>query len=84
MIYRISCSPDNIHIATAGSDKTVKIWTLDDLKLVKTLRGHTDMVKSVAYSKIDNILISGSRDTFIRVWDTIKFSCLKTLEGHNK
>ena len=36
---------------------------------VKTLRGHTSFVHSVAYSPQGNLLASGSYDETIRIWD---------------
>ena len=46
----------------------------------KVLEGHIDYVNSV-FAK-DNLIISGSGDKTIKIWDINSGSCLKTLEGH--
>ena len=46
----------------------------------KVLEGHTDCVNSVAIK--DNLIISGSWDKTIRIWELDSGKCLKTLEGH--
>ena len=48
----------------------------------KVLEGHTNCVNSVAIK--DNLIISGSRDDTIRIWDIDSGKCLKTLEDHIK
>jgi WD40 repeat protein len=41
---------------------------------VKTYRGHTDWVTSVAFSKDGAFLVSGGGDRVIKVWD-IRLAC---------
>ena len=47
---------------------------------VLVLEGHTTYVIS-AFAK-DNLIISGSVDKTIKIWDINSGECLKTLEGH--
>ena len=46
------------------------------------LEGHTDNVRSVAFSPDGHTLASGSRDETIRLWDVNTGELLKTLTGH--
>ena len=46
----------------------------------KVLEGHTDWLRSVFVK--DNLIISGSCDKTIKIWDINTGICLKTLEGH--
>jgi WD40 repeat protein len=48
---------------------------------IKTLSGHTSYVLSLAVLP-DGSLASGSSDTKIKIWDTIKGIEIKTLSGH--
>ena len=48
---------------------TVKIYDLASRKVLRTLIGHSDMVNCIAFSPLENILISGSSDTTIKLWD---------------
>ncbi len=47
---------------------------------VKVLEGHTNSVWSVGIK--DNLIISGSYDKTIKIWDIESGKCIKTLEGH--
>jgi F-box and WD-40 domain protein CDC4 len=47
-----------------------------------SLRGHTQSVRAVAGH--GNIVVSGSYDNDVRVWDLTDFSCKLNLEGHNQ
>ena len=47
-----------------------------------SLRGHTDDVRSVAFSPDGQTLASGSDDNTIRLWDANTGELIETLEGH--
>ena len=48
----------------------------------KTLTGHTDTVKSVAFSHYGKYIASGSKDRTIRIWDVETGNSIKILQGH--
>ena len=60
---------DGRWIASAGEDSTVKVWDSHTGTLVRSFRGHTGLVSSVAFSPDGRRLISGSRDHTVKVWD---------------
>ena len=63
-------SPDDGRwVASAGEDSTVKVWDSHTGKLVRSFRGHTGLVSSVAFSPDGRRLVSGSRDHTVKVWD---------------
>lgn len=69
-------------IASASSDKTIRLW---DLKLggkFTTLQGHGDAVNGVAFSADDTLLASGSGDKTIRLWDVAANETRAVLQGH--
>jgi len=47
-----------------------------------TLVGHTDEVRSVAFSPDSCSIVSGSDDKTIRIWDAESGELRTTLEGH--
>src|ERR1700676_1143729 len=51
-------------------------------KLRDTLKGHTDIVSSVAFSPDGKTLASGSRDNTIKLWDVQQGKERATLSGH--
>lgn len=54
-------------LATAGSDNLIHIWNMESMQLVGSMKGHTGTVTSLTYAQ--RTLISGSYDTFVRVWN---------------
>jgi WD40 repeat protein len=63
---------DGRWVASAGEDSTVRIWDSHAGKLVRSFRGHTGLVSSVAFSPDGRLLVSGSRDHTVKVWDVSK------------
>ena len=51
------------------SDKAMRVYTLADGKLVKTLSGHGAAVTAVEFSRDNAKLLSGSADGRLRAWD---------------
>ncbi|BBM82966.1 beta-propeller domain-containing protein [Candidatus Uabimicrobium amorphum] len=50
---------------------------------IKILRGHEDIATSVAMNAKQNIIVSGSWDRSVRVWDSESGRCFMTLKGHS-
>ena len=59
-------SPDGAMLATAGADKTVRLWGVATGQLKQTLQGHTQRVMFVAYSPDGDTLASASSDQTAR------------------
>jgi WD40 repeat protein len=50
----------------------VKIWDSHTGELVLSFRGHKGLVSSLAFSPDGRLLVSGSRDFTVKVWDVSK------------
>ncbi len=46
----VAISKDDRYIISGSSDFTIKIWESDNGNLIRTLIGHSDEVKCVAFS----------------------------------
>ncbi|HUG93766.1 MAG TPA: hypothetical protein VML55_23255 [Planctomycetaceae bacterium] len=70
-VYTVAFSPDDDGkwIASGGEDSAVKIWDSHAGTFVRNFRGHTGLVSSLAFSPDGRRLVSGSRDTTVKVWD---------------
>lgn len=73
-------STSNI-IVSGSDDNTLKVWSSETGRCLRTLYGHTGGVWSSQLSP-DNIVISGSTDRTLRVWNALNGQCLHTLYGH--
>ncbi len=59
-------SPDGKRLASASHDRTVKVWDAGTGQETLTLKGHTDVVTSVAFSPDGNRLGSASADGTVK------------------
>ncbi|KAH8594887.1 putative WD-repeat protein [Bisporella sp. PMI_857] len=50
---------------------------------LQTLEGHLGSVNSVAFSPDGKLVVSGSYDGTVRLWDAVTGAALQTLEGHS-
>jgi U3 small nucleolar RNA-associated protein 13 len=83
--------------ASASQDKTVKIWSVEEGEVQGVLRGHRRGVWSVRFAPKDTptitgesgstagkgLILTGSGDKTIKVWNLSDYSCVRTFEGHS-
>lgn len=70
-------------MASASFDKKIKLWCGRTGKFLATLNGHVGAVYQVAWSPDSNYLVSGSKDSTVKLWsmkNMKKAQC--TLPGH--
>lgn len=60
---------DGMHAVSGHESGKIRVWSLAQPSLVKTLEGHTDEVKSLAtIPRLPQIFLSGSADGTARTW----------------
>jgi WD40 repeat protein len=82
-IRSVAFSPDGTLVASASDNTTIELWNVGDATLVRTLKGHTDVVWSVAFSPDGTLLASGSADGAVKLWQVEDGSLVRTLRGHS-
>jgi len=82
LINEVTLSPDGRRIASAGRDRTVRIWDANTGANLMTLRGHEQDVYTVSFSPDGRRVVSAGKDRTIRVWDADGGKELMTLRGH--
>uniref|UniRef100_A0A803LLA4 Katanin p80 WD40 repeat-containing subunit B1 homolog n=1 Tax=Chenopodium quinoa TaxID=63459 RepID=A0A803LLA4_CHEQI len=80
-----SLSFDSTEVLVLGgaSSGTVKLWDLEEAKMVRTLTGHRSNCTSVEFHPFGEFFASGSADTDLKIWDIRKKGCIHTYKGHN-
>lgn len=83
-ILKCLLSPDVQHLATASSDKTVKIWELDGFNLKRQLVGHQKWIWDCVFSVDAAYLVTASSDSTARLWDLSSGEAIRIYTGHHK
>ncbi|WP_233787929.1 AAA-like domain-containing protein, partial [Dulcicalothrix desertica] len=81
-VYSVAISADGKTLASAGADKTIKLWNISTGKIISTLSGHTAIVNSVAISADGKTLASAGADKTIKLWNISTGKLISTLSGH--
>ncbi len=79
----IAFSPDGYILATASTDRTIKLWSANTGHLLQTLQGHTIWVWAIAFHPHGHTLASASYDQTIKLWNVTTGECLQTLQEHS-
>ncbi|KOR33027.1 hypothetical protein TI05_03575 [Achromatium sp. WMS3] len=88
-IFAMALAPDGRTLAVGGwLDKdrdirhSIRLQNLATGRIFGLLRGHTNVVLSLAFSPDGGYLVSGSFDKTARIWDLQQQRLLHTLNGH--
>lgn len=96
-VQSVAFSPNGQILASSSWDFKVKLWDVsptaiqtrkqtgensDTGECLLTLEGHTNRTGALAFTPDGDILISGSQDHTIKLWDIKTGECLRTLELH--
>ncbi|KAL9129912.1 MAG: hypothetical protein Q9217_001760 [Psora testacea] len=72
-VTSLSFRRDTNQLYSASKDRTVKVWSLDELAYVETLFGHQDEVVDIAaYPGVERCVSVGARDRTARVWKVVE------------
>lgn len=63
-------------------DNTVRIWDFQEKSKETVLRGHTDLVSSLAITRDNKFIVSGSKDMTVRLWNLQEKYQVAVMEGH--
>jgi WD40 repeat protein len=82
-VYHVEYAPDGRTFATAGADRTARVWDAETGRPVHVLRGHKDEVNFVSFSPDGSRLVTAGDDATVRVWDASDGRELRVLDGRS-
>lgn len=82
-VYTVALSPDGKTLATAGSDKIVRVWNAETLRQKLPLEGHAGPVYGLSFNQAGDRLASAGWDGTIRIWDPAGGKLVHAWEGHS-
>jgi WD40 repeat protein len=71
-------------LASGSADRNVRLWSLPELKPLRTLRGHKGWVNSVLFSRNSEMVAGAGRDGLLCLWRTASGRSLQRLHGHEQ
>ena len=79
VLYDAEFSPDGKTLATAGYDRSIKLWNLSDGALLRSIDVHNGAIFDLAWHPTGAVLASASADETIKLWRTSDGIRLDTL-----
>jgi polyadenylation factor subunit 2 len=81
-IRALAFSPNDSKFVTASDDQTLKLFDFAGGVEESTFTGHGWDARSVDWHPTKGLLVSGSKDHLVKLWDPRTGRCLTTLHGH--
>ncbi len=82
-VYSVAISPDSQTLATAGSDKVIRLWNAETLKQRLPLEGHAGPVYGLSFNPHGDQLASAGWDGTIRIWNVADGKLLRSWDGQS-
>jgi U4/U6 small nuclear ribonucleoprotein PRP4 len=83
-LARCAFHPAGEHLATAGFDKTWRLWSVETGEELLCQEGHSRAVYDVAFHPDGSLCASVGLESHGKVWDLRTGKCVHNLVGHNK
>ncbi|PWI74957.1 hypothetical protein PCL_08271 [Purpureocillium lilacinum] len=81
-IRDLAFSPNDSKFVSASDDSTLKVFDFAMGQMESKLEGHGWDAKTVDWHPTKGLLVSGSKDHLVKLWDPRTSRCLTTLHGH--
>jgi WD40 repeat protein len=83
-VVDVAFSPDGQFVASAATDRFMRVFRANDGTLVRPFEGHTGHVLGVAWNADGLILATAGADQVVKLWDFEQGRQRQTIEGFGK
>lgn len=85
-VFRVLWGPHGHYFATAGWDKTVRVFMQDHASAVRIMAGHDTSISAITWHPNGTYLFSASDETdkSIRMWAVSTGACVRVFTGHTE
>lgn len=81
-VQAVAFSKHGPYLASGSADRTVKLWNLNTLDLVRTYTRHPDFVTAVTISPDGSLVAAATLNGDIRIWSATSQRNYRRLRGH--
>lgn len=82
-VYSLAFSPDGKLLASGSADGSIKLWTMPEAKLIRSLPGHLiASVNSLAFSPEGKLLALGNKEGMVKILAIPSGELVRTLSRH--
>ncbi|KAL3891526.1 hypothetical protein ACJMK2_003786 [Sinanodonta woodiana] len=91
-VKALAYAKDKEHVASAGLDRSIFLWDVNTLTALtasnntvttSSLNGNKDSIYSLAMNQSGTVIVSGSTEKVLRVWDPRTCQKMMKLKGHS-
>jgi U3 small nucleolar RNA-associated protein 13 len=75
--------PNWKEIVLATTKFSIALWTIEDKKCLKTIKAHRMPILCMDYDQTGTLVVTGSADKHVRVWDIKKGYCTHSFTDHH-
>ncbi|KAK6033795.1 WD domain, G-beta repeat protein, partial [Cooperia oncophora] len=77
-VTRLDFDSESRLLLGASNDNGVRLWNVDNQRLITSFMGHTDKVSSARFLSSTQV-VSGSNDRLIKLWDVRSQRCIRSV-----
>ncbi|MFN2176046.1 MAG: WD40 repeat domain-containing protein [Anaerolineales bacterium] len=82
-VLSLDFSPDGGLLASGSIDNTLRLWTVENGSLLRTMYGHPFPILTLKFTPNGSFIVTGSTDGLGRLWRVSDGKLINTLEGHS-